>query len=138
MIRRECKVTAAKAQLHLIHGASYTQREAAIAASLARLPGNSADNNAATDKNVVILEGLPDGQDILQATELMHISRIAPGCFCCIGNLSLRVTLNRALRQKPANIYLGIASDAHLDKLLLTLQDPTYTNLLEINAHTSL
>jgi len=123
-------VSAAKAQLHLVHGASYTQREAAIAASLARLDGNS----AATDKNVVILEGLPDGQDILQATDLLHISRIAPGCFCCIGNLSLRVTLNRALRQKPANIYLGIASDAHLDKLLLTLQGPAYTNLLEINS----
>lgn len=123
-------MSAAKAQLHLVHGASYTQREAAIAASLARLDGNS----AATDKNVVILEGLPDGQDILQATDLLHISRIAPGCFCCIGNLSLRVTLNRALRRKPANIYLGIASDAHLDKLLLALQDPAYTNLLEINS----
>lgn len=123
-------MSAAKAQLHLVHGASYTQREAAIAASLARLDGNS----AATDKNVVILEGLPDGQDILQATDLLHISRIAPGCFCCIGNLSLRVTLNRALRQKPANIYLGIASNAHLDKLLSTLQDPAYTNLFEINS----
>lgn len=123
-------MTAAKAQLHLIHGASYTQREAAIAASLACLPDN--------DKNIVILEGLPDGQDILHPTDLLHISRIAPGCFCCIGNLSLRVTLNRALRQKPANIYLGIASDAHLDKLLLTLQDPTYANLLEINSNTSL
>ncbi|PXX45293.1 GTPase [Undibacterium pigrum] len=126
----------AKAQLHLVHGASYTQREAAIAASLARLRNNSAGNNA--DKNVVILEGLPDGQDILHPTELLHVSRIAPGCFCCIGNLSLRVTLNRALRQKPANIYLGIASDAHLDKLLLTLQDPTYNQLLEINSNTSL
>ncbi|MFZ6777015.1 GTPase [Undibacterium sp. Ji83W] len=124
----------AKAQLHLIHGASYTQREAAIAASLACL----LDNSAATDKNIVILEGLPDGQDILHPSDLLHISRIAPGCFCCIGNLSLRVTLNRALRQKPANIYLGIASDAHLDKLLLTLQDPTYSNLLEINNNTSL
>lgn len=127
-------MTAAKAQLHLIHGASYTEREAAIAASLAL----SVVNNAVADKNVVILEGLPDGQHILQTTELLHISRIAPGCFCCIGNLSLRVTLNRALRQKPANIYLGIASDAHLDKLLLILQDPTYTNLLEINIHTRL
>ncbi|MFZ6871889.1 GTPase [Undibacterium sp. Di27W] len=124
----------AKAQLHLIHGASYTQREAAIAASLTRLPGHSAGNSANTNKNVVILEGLPDGQDILHPTDFLHISRIAPGCFCCIGNLSLRVTLNRALRQKPANIYLGIASDAHLDKLLLTLQDPTYTNLLELNS----
>ncbi|MFZ6746414.1 GTPase [Undibacterium sp. JH2W] len=124
----------AKTQLHLIHGASYTRREAAIAASLDRLAGNS----AATDKNIVILEGLPDGQDILHPTDLLHINRIAPGCFCCIGNLSLRVTLNRALRQKPANIYLGIASDTHLDKLLLTLQDPTYTKLLEIKNHTSL
>ncbi len=123
-----------KAQLHLIHGASYTEREAAIAASLSRLAGNG----DGIDKNVVILEGLPNGQDILQSTDLLHISRIAPGCFCCIGNLSLRVTLNRALRQKPANIYLGIASDAHLDKLLLILQDPTYTNLLEINIHTRL
>ncbi|MFZ6710258.1 GTPase [Undibacterium sp. TC9W] len=131
-------MTAAKARLHLIHGASYTEREAAIAASLALLSGNGTGNNAVTDKNIVILEGLPDGQDILYPTDLLHISRIAPGCFCCIGNLSLRVTLNRALRQKPANIYLGIANDAHLDKLLLTLQDPTYTNLLEINTHTSL
>ncbi|MFZ6721824.1 GTPase [Undibacterium sp. Ji49W] len=120
----------AKAQLHLVHGGSYTQREAAIAASLSRLP--------ATLHNVVILEGLPDGQDILLPGDNLHISRIAPGCFCCIGNLSLRVTLNRALRQKPAHIFLGVASDAHLDQLTLTLQEPAYANLLEISSQSRL
>lgn len=114
----------AKAQLHLVHGGSYTQRETAIAASLSRLP--------ATPGNAVILEGLPDGQDILLPAPNLHISRIAPGCFCCIGNLSLRVTLNRTLRQQPAHIFLGIASDAHLEQLSLTLQEPAYANWLEI------
>ncbi|MFZ6769602.1 GTPase [Undibacterium sp. Di26W] len=114
----------AKAQLHLVHGGSYTQRETAIAASLSRLP--------ATLSNAVILEGLPAGQDILLATNNLHVTRIAPGCFCCIGNLSLRVTLNRVLRQKPAHIFLGVASDAHLDQLSLTLQEPGYANWLEI------
>lgn len=124
----------AKAQLHLVHGGSYTQREAAIAASLSRLPAALPPALS----NVVILEGLPDGQDILLPDNKLHISRIAPGCFCCIGNLSLRVTLNRALRQKPAHIFLGVASDAHLDQLTLTLQEPAYASLLEISSQSRL
>lgn len=114
----------ARAQLHLHHGGSYSSREAAIAAALSSLPENQT--------SVVILEGLPAGQDLLQPGPHLHIHRIAPGCFCCIGNISLRVTLNRTLRQKPAHIFLAIATDEHLDKLKASLQEAPYTELLEI------
>ncbi len=114
----------AKAQLHLLHGGNYKQREAAISAALSHLPQHQG--------SVVILEGLPDGQNLLIPTAQVQIHRIAPGCFCCIGDISLRVTLNRALRQKPAHIFLAITTDEHLDKLLSSLQHSSYSNLLDI------
>lgn len=116
--------SADRTPLYLLSGGNYAQRAAAIAAALSRLPENQ--------DSVVILEGLPDGQDLLQPASHLHIIRIAPGCFCCIGNLSLRVNLNRALRQKPAHIFIAIATNEHLDKLISTLQEPPYRELLTI------
>ncbi|MFZ6654660.1 GTPase [Undibacterium sp. TJN19] len=110
------------AALVLVHGADYRQREAAIAAAISDLSENQ--------KITVILEGLPDGQDLLTPLPQLHIHRIAPGCFCCIGNLTLRVTLNRALRTQPDHIFLALASHEHLDKLEQSLQTPPYNALL--------
>jgi G3E family GTPase len=110
------------AALVLVHGASYRQREAAIAAAVSDLPKNQ--------KIAVILEGLPDGQALLTPHPQLQIHRIAPGCFCCIGNLTLRVTLNRALRTRPEHIFLALASHEHLDKLEQSLQIPPYHELL--------
>lgn len=116
----------------LVAGGRAGQREAAIAAAL--LPGQSC---------AVILEGLADGNSVLanladlaaasDSTELAppgatipQLLRIAPGCLCCAGNLVLRVTLNRLLRQPPQRIFISLADATHIDTLRAWLQAPPY------------
>ncbi len=109
-------------RLILVTGQQAALREAAIANSL------SPDK-----KTALILEGLPagtaarfeDGPQLLQ-------KRIAPGCLCCTGNLTLRVTLNRLLRQKPQEIYISLANDAHIEQLKEFLRSPPYDGLLRV------
>ena len=76
------------------------------------------------------MEGLPDGQLLLQASDQLVVQRIAPACFCCIGNLPMRVNINRILRASVQRLYLSIASDSHLANIYLTLQQPPYAQLL--------
>jgi G3E family GTPase len=60
------------------------------------------------------------------------MARIAPGCLCCTGNLVLRVTLNRLLRQRPKRLFIGIARSEHLDQLRSWLQSKPYDQLLRL------
>lgn len=116
--------------LRLIAGGRVGAREAAIAAALAA--GKSA---------AVILEGMPDGQSTLRdaleqtapqcAPVLLHL---APGCLCCAGNLVLRVSLNRVLRRRPEQLFIGLADPAHLEQLRLWLSSAPYDSLLHIGA----
>jgi hypothetical protein len=110
----------------LVSGGSYTQREAAIVDSL-RLSSPSA-------MNAVILEGLPDGNPQLIAGSTLQLHRIAPGCMCCIGNLVLRVTLNRVLKHRPAHLYLSLAENAHVEKILQFLAQAPYNTLLALDS----
>jgi len=106
----------------LVTGPSAQAREAAIAASLASPHGAA-----------VILEGLAPGSSPLDAwPDTLHPARIAPGCLCCTGNLVLRVTLNRLLRQRPERIFIGVARGEHLDQLRSWLQSEPYDQLLKL------
>ncbi|MFZ6691379.1 GTPase [Undibacterium sp. SXout20W] len=112
--------------LTIVSGADYALREATIAeASAAFLSAHSQDAKIAA-----ILEGLPAGNLLLQASTQLNVQRIAPGCFCCIGNLTMRVTLNRLLRQKIQHLYLSVASTEHLQNIRQTLQQAPYDQLL--------
>ena len=84
---------------------------------------------------MALLEGLADGrgEPALAAGSDVQILRIAAGCPCCIGNLTLRVTLNRILRRPPAQLYLGLASTAHLPQIRTFLSQPPYRDLLQLN-----
>ncbi len=107
----------------LVHGGSYHDREKAIAHIAAR-------SNAG-----VIMEGLPDGSGVLETLATagqLQLQRIAPGCPCCLGNLTVRVTLNRMLRQAPKQIYLGIADASHLPAVRAFLQDEPYREHLSL------
>lgn len=108
--------------LTLVSGGSYAQRETAIATSLLHYP---ADQTIA-----VVLEGLPDGANSLSDIASIQLHRIAPGCMCCIGNLAMRVTLNRILRHPPIRLYLGVSSTDHLEKIIQFLQQDAYKALL--------
>jgi len=106
----------------LVTGASAAAREAAIAAAIeSGLP------------TALILEGLPSGTmqlDNIAQSPHLHIARIAPGCFCCTGNLTMRVTLNRMLRKQPARLYISLATVDHLEGLRSFLLQPPYNNFL--------
>lgn len=119
-------IDAALPGLHLLSGADYARREAAIADALRRLPADTTVG--------IILEGLPDGSMPLQSSPNIQVMRIAPGCFCCIGNLTMRVTLNRLLRNKPQQLYVGIASMEHLDNVLQVLGSAPYVDLLRVDS----
>lgn len=89
----------------------------------------------ATQATAIILEGLPDGHsalDALPATSLLKIARIAPGCMHCIGNLVMRVTLNRMLRERPARLFISVANSEHLTQLHEFLRAAPYDALLTL------
>ena len=111
----------------LVTGSSYAAREAAIAAAAAALrPGTSA---------FAILEGLPDGRPdspLQQALPPQHLLRIAPGCPCCTGSLTMRVTLNRVLRHAPQHLFIGLADTRHLQQFRAFLRTDSYSRLLTL------
>jgi len=118
---------AARIPLTLVTGPSALAREAAIAALLDAQP-------AAPDRfNAVVLEGLASGSSPIPDLTSVRLIRLAPGCICCAGNLVLRVTLNRLLRQGPERLFIGVASSEHLDQLRSWLQDAPYDQLLALN-----
>lgn len=106
---------------HLVSGPTARQREMHIAAAMAQLPHQ--------DTVAVILEGLADAQSPLQhlsGNPQHRLSRIAPGCPCCIGNLVMRVTLNRLLRPAPTHLFVSIANGAHHEQIRTFLCSPPY------------
>lgn len=112
----------------LVSGGDYLARETAIADRLAsHRPGAPA---AAPVE--VILEGLPTGQAALHPSSSLQIQRIAPGCMCCIGNLAMRVTLNRVLRRRPGLLLISLASSEHLDNIRQFLTQAPYDGLLQL------
>ena len=130
----------ARAATVLVVGASAAAREQAIAALLA-IPSFVSSSavapgvGAATspESSAVILEGLGVAATPLETGPGLQVVRIAPGCLCCDGNLVLRVTLNRLLRQRPGRLFLGLASSEHLDQLRSWLAAPPYDQLLALN-----
>lgn len=115
--------------LQLVCGAHYQDREKHIAHLISQALVSSSHS-----KMAVILEGLPSGSGpaMLQPSSHLLLDRIAPGCFCCIGNLAMKVCLNRMLRQKPDFIYVGVASSAHLENIRATLQAAPYQQLIQL------
>jgi G3E family GTPase len=111
--------------LSLVLGGSHAARERAIAESAE--PGVS---------SVAIIEGLPTGEaalDALPAGTSLEVFRVASGCPCCSGNLTMRVTLNRALRQRPERLYLSLSNAEHKSQVLNFLQEPQYLAWLRVD-----
>jgi len=136
----------ARAATTLVTGATAAAREQAIAALVAvpYVPDagdDSFSHSASTPRqygDAVILEGMGVAAIPLISGDGLHVVRIAPGCLCCDGNLVLRVTLNRLLRQRPRRLFIGLANSEHLDQLRSWLAAPPYDQLLALdpNLHT--
>ncbi|WP_420472792.1 GTPase [Noviherbaspirillum sp. ST9] len=106
----------------LVTGATPALREAAIRWAM-----------AGGVRTAIILEGIPDAVSGLDDTASdLVIARIAPGCLCCTGNLTMRVTLNRMLRGKPERLYIAMATASHIEQLRAFLSSPPYDNLLTL------
>ncbi len=101
-------------ELRLVHGGDAAAREAAIARHLR--PGATA---------VALLEGLASDTG-LEPSDTLQVIRIAPGCPCCTGNLTMQVTLNRVLRHPPATLFLSLADASHLESIRSFLQQEQY------------
>ncbi|WP_211474408.1 GTPase [Collimonas humicola] len=113
----------------LVSGRPASAREAAIWSALQQ----ELAHYGVYQSTALILEGLADGK--LATAPLppeLEIKRIAPGCFCCIGNLTLRVTLNRLLRKTPARLFISIADDTHLQQIRDFLSQPPYDAYLSL------
>ncbi|WP_334187969.1 GTPase [Noviherbaspirillum sp.] len=108
----------------LVTGGHAAGREAAIAHAL----------DPAID-TALILEGLPSGSSplgVIPDLPSVVIARVAPGCMCCTGNLTMRVTLNRILRKSPARLFIGLANAAHVEQIRLFLTQTPYDSFLEL------
>jgi G3E family GTPase len=88
--------------------------------------------------SAVILEGIASGASPLDAHPSLAapgaLQRIAPGCMCCVGNLTLRVTLNRMLRNPPQRVFIGLATSTHLPQIMAFLSAPPYDQHLQLTA----
>ena len=109
----------------LVIGSTAVERENAIAAAIAGMAVSASDT-------ALILEGLPSGAAPLDAIAGLEIARIAPGCLCCVGNLTMRVTLNRLLRRSFRRLYIGLANSEHLERIRDFLVQSPYDNLLHL------
>ncbi len=108
----------------LVYGGSSTARENVIASRW--IPGR---------RTAAIIEGLAGAhasQDGLASLANLTLVRIAPGCPCCTGKLTMRVTLNRVLRENPEQLYLSLANGEHLTSVINFLQEDQYRERLEI------
>ncbi len=108
----------------LVVGRSASAREQAIAARM--------DERCNT---ALILEGMPDGINHFAPftnDANIRIKRIAPGCICCTGNLTMRVTLDRLLRHPPEQLYISLATTQHIDSVRQFLTRPPYDALLAL------
>lgn len=120
----------------LVTGLNAATREGAIAAAIqpSAVAASSANGSIA-----LILEGFPSGQSQQAAAldpqhnpALAQVARIAPGCLCCVGNLTLKVTLNRILRHPPQRLYISLATATHIAQLHTFLSQPPYDRLLRL------
>ncbi|QAU33155.1 GTPase [Janthinobacterium sp. 17J80-10] len=115
--------------LTLVTGADAFLRESRIAAAL-----------DAGVRTAVILEGLPTGatpfDEVLPSW--LTIVRVAPGCICCTGSLTMRVTLNRLLRQHPERLYISLADSSHLQQIRQFLQQEPYDKWLGLTKELTL
>ncbi|MBI3711384.1 MAG: hypothetical protein HY253_00240 [Burkholderiales bacterium] len=112
-----------QSRVQLLAGSIYQAREAWINTAIATLPSGT--------KVGVLLEGLPTGSPLLHTSSHLLVERIAPGCFCCIGQLAMKVTLHRLMRRQLDYLFIAINDINHIHELHLFLQTEQYSQRLK-------
>ncbi len=107
--------------LRLVYGANQTVREQAIKTQV--------NPELFT---IALLEGMAVNHASLDPLESLKVVRMAPGCPCCTGKLTMRVMLNRALKENPDQVFLSLANSAHLISIRDFLQEDQYCGRLNL------
>jgi hypothetical protein len=107
--------------LRLVYGANQSEREDAIKTQI--------NPKLFT---MALLEGGAVGNTPLNSMASLKVVRMAPGCPCCSGNLTMRVMLNRALKEKPDLVFLSLANPLHITAIRDFLQEDQYSGRLEL------
>ena len=107
--------------LRLVYGANQSQREDAIKTQI----------NPALF-TMALLEGGAVSNAPLDSLASIKVVRMAPGCPCCSGNLTMRVMLNRALKENPDLVFLSLANPLHLTAIRDFLQEDQYSGRLNL------
>jgi hypothetical protein len=107
--------------LRLVYGANQSEREHAIKTQI-----------NPTLFTMALLEGGAMDNAPLDSLASIKVVRMAPGCPCCSGNLTMRVMLNRALKEKPDLIFLSLANTLHLTAIRDFLQEDQYSGRLDL------
>jgi G3E family GTPase len=80
--------------------------------------------HVAEGAQAVIVEG---GPGTFVADGGITLVQLAAGCVCCVGQLPLRVTVARLLRQvRPARLWIEISDGAHLAEVRRQLSGPGF------------
>jgi G3E family GTPase len=80
--------------------------------------------HVAEGPQAVIVEG---GPGTFVASRGITLVQLAAGCVCCVGQLPLRVTVARLLRQvRPARLWIEMADGAHLPAVRRQLAGPGF------------
>jgi hypothetical protein len=80
--------------------------------------------HVADGPQAVIIEG---GPGTFVASGGITLVQLAAGCVCCVGQLPLRVTVARLLRQvRPARLWIEMADGAHLPEVRRQLTGPGF------------
>ena len=78
----------------------------------------------------VIVEG---GPGTLSAPPGVELVQLAPGCVCCVGQLPLRVTVARLLRQaRPARLWIEVSAAQHVAELRRQLDGPGFAGAVKL------
>lgn len=117
-----------KTATFIISARSPEEREIQVAKALSAGPATLTDSRTA-----VLLEGVPTGKPVLEEGPYLQVVRVAPGCMCCVGNITMRVSLNRLLRSRPERLFIGVASSTHLPDLQALLTSAPYDTWLELH-----
>jgi len=107
--------TNSRIETYIVAGSPGPRRAMLLADLLSKIP---------PDESVsCIIEGAPsDGTAEIGVGPTGYVHVLAPGCPCCNGNLTLRVTLARVLRlEAPRNLIIAIIDERHQESLASTL-----------------
>ena len=79
----------------------------------------------------MIIEG---GPGTLTAPAGVELVQLAAGCVCCLGQLPLRVTVARMIRQlRPARLWIEISDGSHLPELRRQLDGPGFAGAIRLD-----